>query len=144
MRAHFRPAAIGPFAECPVLNARRWKADIGLTTSISPFATLEGTLDARLIAVDAQTGLPCSDFGQNGAVDISAGIGKVVHGMLSITSPPVIVQGIIVTRHQVLDGQTLDAPSGAIRGYDAVTGELAGAWDMARPDLTGMLLGPLL
>lgn len=99
---------------------------------------IEGTLDARLIAVDAQTGLPCSDFGQNGAVDITAGMGEVVPGMVSITSPPVIVQGVIVTGHQVLDGQKLDAPSGAIRGYDVITGDLEWAWDMARPDLTGM------
>src|SRR5690606_22130695 len=99
---------------------------------------IEGTLDARLIAVDAQTGLPCSDFGQNGAVDITSGMGEVVPGMVSITSPPVIVQGVIVTGHQVLDGQKLDAPSGAIRGYDVITGDLEWAWDMARPDLTGM------
>ena len=33
-----------------------------------------GTLDARLIALDADTGLPCTDFGKKGTVDLSAGI----------------------------------------------------------------------
>ena len=98
---------------------------------------IEGTLDGRLIAVDARTGAPCTDFGQNGQADIKVGMGDVVPGMVSITSPPVVVQGVIVTGHQVLDGQKLSAPSGVIQGFDAVTGEHRWAWDMTRPDLTG-------
>jgi quinoprotein glucose dehydrogenase len=48
------------------------------------------------------------------------------------------VRGVVVTGHQVLDGQYRDAPSGVIQGYDAVTGELRWAWDMMRPELAGM------
>jgi len=98
---------------------------------------IEGTLDARLIAVDARTGRPCADFGTNGSVSILPGMGPVVPGMVSITSPPVVVRGSIVTGHQVLDGQKLDAPSGVIQAFDAVTGELAWAWDMTAPDRQG-------
>ncbi|HYD87175.1 MAG TPA: membrane-bound PQQ-dependent dehydrogenase, glucose/quinate/shikimate family [Vitreimonas sp.] len=98
---------------------------------------IEGTLDGRLIAVDARTGQPCADFGENGAVDIKRGMGQVIPGMVSITSPPAIVRGMVVTGHQVLDGQTLDAPSGVIQGFDAVTGELRWAWDMTHPEWRG-------
>ena len=98
---------------------------------------IEGTLDGRLIAVDARTGRPCADFGVNGAVDIKVGMGEVIPGMVSITSAPTIVRGVVVTGHQVLDGQYNEAPSGVIQGFDAVTGELRWAWDMARPGLTG-------
>ncbi len=98
---------------------------------------IEGTLDARLIAVDARTGRPCADFGFGGQVDTAQGIGQHVPGMFSITSAPTIVRGVVVTGHQVLDGQKRDAPSGVIQGYDAVTGKLRWAWDMARPDRTG-------
>ena len=98
---------------------------------------IEGTLDGRLIAVDARTGRPCADFGDNGSVDIKVGMGEVIPGMVSITSAPTIVRGVVVTGHQVLDGQYNEAPSGVIQGFDAVTGELRWAWDMARPDLTG-------
>ena len=66
---------------------------------------IEGTLDARLIAVDARTGKPCADFGDNGQVDITVGMGKISPGMVSITSAPTIVRGVVVTGHQVLDGQ---------------------------------------
>ncbi|MEC7793470.1 MAG: pyrroloquinoline quinone-dependent dehydrogenase [Pseudomonadota bacterium] len=95
---------------------------------------IEGTLDARLIAVDARTGEPCADFGTDGAVDLWDGIGEKVPGWYAVTAPPTIVRGIIVTGAQVKDGQAEDAPSGVIRGYDAVTGDLAWAWDLAAPD----------
>ncbi|MDE1174629.1 MAG: membrane-bound PQQ-dependent dehydrogenase, glucose/quinate/shikimate family [Parvibaculaceae bacterium] len=99
---------------------------------------IEGTLDARVIAVDAKTGEPCAGFGQNGIVDTTTGIGEHAPGMFSITSAPTIVRGVIVVGHQVLDGQKRDAPSGVIQGYDAVTGTLRWAWDMGKPELNGL------
>ena len=99
---------------------------------------IEGTLDGRLIAVDAQTGKPCSGFGSNGEVDIKKGMGETPPGYVSINSPPTIVRGVIVTGHQVLDGQSRDEPSGVIQGFDAMTGELRWAWDMTHPDWNGM------
>src|SRR5690606_5066767 len=98
---------------------------------------VEGTLDGRLVAVDARTGAPCADFGNGGAVDVTVGMGETFPGMVSITSPPVVVRGVIVTGHQVLDGQQRDAPSGVIQAFDAVTGELRWAWDLGRPGPTG-------
>jgi quinoprotein glucose dehydrogenase len=103
-------------------------------TSACAARIIEGTLDGRLIAVDARTGRLCADFGANGQVDIKAGMGPVFPGLVSITSPPTIVRGVIVTGHQVLDGQQRNAPSGVIQGFDAVTGELRWAWDMMHPD----------
>ena len=97
---------------------------------------IEGTLDARIIAVDARTGRPCVDFGTNGQVNITDGMGPAYPGLVSITSPPTIVRGVVVTGHQVLDGQQRNAPSGVIKGFDAVTGELRWAWDMMHPDWT--------
>lgn len=97
---------------------------------------IEGTLDGRIIAVDAATGRPCPGFGTNGAVSITQGMGDPFPGMVSITSPPVVVRGIIVTGHQVLDGQRRWNASGVIQGFDVETGELRFAWDMMRPDIT--------
>lgn len=97
-----------------------------------------GTLDARLIAVDAQNGKPCPEFGDDGNVDLTKGIGQTVPGWLSVTAPPTIVRNIIVTGTQVKDGQAEDAPSGVIRGYNVLTGDLVWAWDLAKPDMNGM------
>jgi len=131
------PAAAGPLAaEEPAAPIRPAPAPAAAPAACAA-RIIEGTLDGRLIAVDARTGRPCADFGTNGEVDIKVGMGDVIPGMVSITSPPTIVQGVIVTGHQVLDGQYRSAPSGVIQGFDAVTGELRWAWDMTRPDLTG-------
>lgn len=96
-----------------------------------------GTLDARLFAIDAQSGERCKDFGTNGEVDTKIGMGDTPPGYVSINSPPTIVRGVVVTGHQVLDGQDRWAPSGVIRGYDAMTGKLRWAWDMMHPDWSG-------
>ncbi|WP_295969999.1 membrane-bound PQQ-dependent dehydrogenase, glucose/quinate/shikimate family [uncultured Xanthomonas sp.] len=98
---------------------------------------IEGTLDGRLIAVDAADGKPCEDFGQHGQVDITVGMGSTPPGYVSINSPPTIVRGVVVTGHQVLDGQKRYEPSGVIQGFDAVTGALRWAWDMTHRDWTG-------
>lgn len=98
---------------------------------------VEATLDARLIEVDAKDGVPCADFGRNGSVDLTEGIGETVPGWYGHVAVPTIVRNIIVLGAQVQDGQALDAPSGVIRGYDAISGKLAWAWDMCRPDQTG-------
>jgi quinoprotein glucose dehydrogenase len=95
------------------------------------------TLDARLIAVDILTGQPCADFGTGGTVDLEEGIGHTVPGWYAPTSPPTIVRNVAVVHSQVRDNQRRDAPSGVVRGYDTVTGDLLWAWDMGRPGETG-------
>ncbi|WP_128254151.1 pyrroloquinoline quinone-dependent dehydrogenase [Falsirhodobacter deserti] len=94
---------------------------------------IEATIDARLIAVDLTTGDLCSDFGENGQIDLWQGIGEKVPGWYAVTAPPAIVRGVVITGAQVKDGQAEDAPSGVIRGYDAVTGEFVWAWDLGNP-----------
>lgn len=129
-----QPAAGGVPAPTP---ARRTDAANPVVAACAA-RVIEGTLDGRLIAVDARTGRPCADFGANGEVDIKTGMGDVIPGMVSITSAPTIVRDVIVTGHQVLDGQYRAAPSGVIKGFDARTGELRWAWDMTRPDIAAL------
>ena len=86
-----------------------------------------GTLDSRLLGIDADTGETRRNFGQNGAVDLNEGIGKTLSGYVSMTSPPTIVRSLAIVGHQVIDGQYRDAPSGVVRAFDAVTGQFAWA-----------------
>lgn len=95
------------------------------------------TVDAQLIALDAQSGRPCSTFGSQGAVSLLAGMGDVIRGYYYVTSAPTIVRGKIVLGGWVTDGQYWGEPSGVIRAFDAVTGRLAWAFDMGRPDRQG-------
>ncbi|MGO2391308.1 MULTISPECIES: membrane-bound PQQ-dependent dehydrogenase, glucose/quinate/shikimate family [unclassified Halomonas] len=102
---------------------------------------ISGTLDGRLIQVDAANGEPCTDFGDNGQVDIKHNMGETPPGYVAINSPPVVVNDVLVTGHQVLDGQRRYPPSGVIQGYDVVTGEQRWAWDAGRPDQSEPLTG---
>ncbi|WP_164672598.1 PQQ-binding-like beta-propeller repeat protein, partial [Xanthomonas citri] len=68
-------------------------ADAGATTALCRTRVIEGTLDGRLIALDARSGTPCPDFGSNGQVDITVGMGETPPGYVSINSPPAIVRG---------------------------------------------------
>lgn len=94
---------------------------------------IEATLDERLIAVDADTGKACETFGTHGQVDLMVGMGRSVPGFVAEPSPPTVVNGVIVTNQEVLDGQRRWAPSGVIRGYSAETGKFVWAWDVKRP-----------
>jgi len=98
---------------------------------------IQGTLDSRLIAVDARTGQPCTDFGDDGEVLLEEGLGDTVPGWVAVTSPPTIVRDVVVIGHQVNDNEAEDSPSGVVRGYNAITGELEWAWDLGQPDLNG-------
>lgn len=94
---------------------------------------LWGTMDSRLLAVDADTGERCKDFGSNGEVNLTANIGKTVAGFVAVTSPPAIIDGVAVIGHKITDGQDYRAPSGLVRAFDAVTGKVKWVWDPARP-----------
>jgi quinoprotein glucose dehydrogenase len=87
-----------------------------------------------LIAVDAATGQPCADFGIGGSVNLLKGIGRNVPGWYGNNAAPMIVRDVVVMGAQVQDGVDEDAPSGVIRGYDAVSGKFLWAWDIGNPD----------
>lgn len=92
-----------------------------------------GTLDARLVAVDADTGKPCMDFGENGSVDVTHGLSAHNPMEYSITSPPAILGDEIITGAMVLDNQRTDIPSGVVRAYDVRSGEFLWAWNPVKP-----------
>jgi len=93
---------------------------------------LTGTTDARLMAVDARTGHPCSDFGNAGTVDLLQGLGEVKPGFAYSTSPPTIIGRNAVIGSWIMDGIETGEPSGVVRAFDAQSGKLVWAWDAGR------------
>jgi len=84
-----------------------------------------GTLDARLFALDAATGKPCTDFGASGSVDLLAGIAPVYDDWeYNITSPGTVVGDVIVVGSSIADTLRPDAPPGDVRAFDVRSGEL--------------------
>ena len=90
------------------------------------------TTDARLIAVDKDTGLPCDDFGNDGQISLLAGMGEVKPYYYFVTSPATVASGVLVVGGWVMDNQEVEEPSGVVRAYDPKTGKLAWAWDIGR------------
>jgi membrane-bound PQQ-dependent dehydrogenase (glucose/quinate/shikimate family) len=94
---------------------------------------LTATTDARLIAIDAITGSRCSQFGEQGEINLSTGMGNDPLVYNFQTSPPGIVRGNAVVGGWVFDNQSVGEPSGVVRAFNAISGEFAWAWDMGRP-----------
>jgi quinoprotein glucose dehydrogenase len=88
-------------------------------------------IDGRLIALDAQDGKRCADFGRAGAVDLRWGLRNLPHdpAEYETTSPPTVVNGVVVVGSAVADNNRTDAASGEVRGFDARTGRLRWSWD---------------
>lgn len=96
------------------------------------------TINAVLHALDAKSGALCRDFGLNGAVSLLEGLGTVIPGYYTINGGPSIARDKLVVGGTVVDNQMVDEPSGVIRAYDAVTGKLAWAYDVGRPERTSL------
>ena len=89
------------------------------------------TAQSQLIALDARDGRPCGDFGRDGIVDLKRGlrIAPFEPQAYSVTSPPVVVNGVVITGSSIGDNSRPDPASGEVRGYDARTGQLRWTWD---------------
>jgi quinoprotein glucose dehydrogenase len=84
------------------------------------------TAFAQMIALDAKTGRPVSTFGTDGRVDLTQRLRRPVdRSYYTMTSPPVIVRGVIVVGSSIFDwwGKR-PLPPGDVRGFDVVTGQL--------------------
>jgi quinate dehydrogenase (quinone) len=133
----------GIWQRCRSLGFYEVPAPKSDTVNMAPAATLcsrriyVATNDARLISLDANSGKPCADFGQNGAVDLTLGLGKKpVPGIYSQTSGPLVAGDLIVLGGRVYDNVETNEPSGVIRAFSAITGELVWAWDLGNPEIT--------
>ena len=91
-----------------------------------------GTNEAYLIALDAETGEPVRDFGDDGRVDLMADIPRAVRGatnhrgrnLMGVASPPIVAHDVVVTPNIISDGAIRkEAPPGWLKGIDARTGD---------------------
>ncbi len=83
-----------------------------------------GTSDARLVALDLATGEPIGNFGDDGFVDLLAGLRRPVdRNHIAISSPPLVVDDIIITGSSITDFETSLPAPGDVRAWDARTGE---------------------
>ncbi|MBS0578880.1 MAG: pyrroloquinoline quinone-dependent dehydrogenase [Proteobacteria bacterium] len=88
-----------------------------------------GTLDARLLALDADSGLPCADFGEHGQIDLTRGVRIRDPGDYLVTSPPTVYGNIVIVGSAIGDNRATNVERGVIRAFEAHTGSLVWSFD---------------
>jgi quinoprotein glucose dehydrogenase len=92
----------------------------------------EATLDGRLIALDARTGHACADFGSGGEVSLR-GVAKYFPGWYHMTSPPAVIDDVVVVGSAIDDNGMAQMADGVVRAYDVRTGALRWSWEPLVP-----------
>jgi len=108
--AHWRDPAAGPGEPCA---SRIYVA----------------SADARLIAVDAETGARCRGFGSDGEVAFWSDVPLRDRAEYGISSPPVVAGQAIVLGSSVAENRRVDMPSGMVHAFHARTGAPLWTWD---------------
>ncbi|WP_017460744.1 pyrroloquinoline quinone-dependent dehydrogenase [Dyella ginsengisoli] len=89
-----------------------------------------GTVDARLIALDAATGQPCEGFGEHGQLQLSAHLLRdSSKGDYEFTSPPAVDGDTLILGSSIGDNWSAANALGVVRAFDARTGALRWHWD---------------
>lgn len=90
----------------------------------TPARILSGTLDGRLIALNAQTGQQVPGFGNEGEVNLRQGVADKYPGSVyAVTSPPAIYHDLVITGAEVPESPG-HGPRGDVRAWDIHTGKL--------------------
>ncbi|MFS0736156.1 pyrroloquinoline quinone-dependent dehydrogenase [Sphingomonas sp. 1P06PA] len=128
-----RSAGFGDFVSRGVSYWRDPRARAGAPCAARIIAPV---IDARLIALDAANGRLCPAFGTAGQIDLRPGLRNAPSDIseYELTSPPAIVNSVIVVGSAVADNNRITAASGEVRGYDARSGRRLWTWDPVPQD----------
>lgn len=99
------------------------------TSAICPDRIFVGTLVGEVYALNALTGERCADFGEQGRVDMSLGVGDVDIGDYGITSPPAVMGDRLIVGSAIGDNRRVQSERGIVRALDVRTGALVWLWD---------------
>ena len=124
----------GVYALVPETGELLWKHD-GAPMALRGLAYWKGTggLHSRvfsgngnfLLGLDVTTGKPAPGFGNEGRVDLKAGVlGDLKDGRYALQSPPAVFGDVVITGCSNGEGAPSAGAYGDIRGWDARTGKL--------------------
>jgi len=115
------------FSEVTSRGVSTWP--VGRAKHRGPRRIFAATIDARLIALDAATGKPITEFGSGGQVDLTGDVRLVDRGDYQVTSPPAVIGDLVVVGSSMGDNRGVELERGVVRAYDARTGALRWRWD---------------
>src|SRR6185295_15272965 len=123
-----RTGSYGDFANRGVAV---WQDSTKDTQALCARRIFYASIDARLFALDAATGAACLDFGTKGQIDLKADLRRRPEyvGEYEETSPPAVVDDLVVVGSAIADNHRADSPTGEVRAFDARTGARRWSFD---------------
>ncbi|HSN18767.1 MAG TPA: pyrroloquinoline quinone-dependent dehydrogenase [Gammaproteobacteria bacterium] len=111
-----------------------WVDPTGPAAAVCHARIFAPTLDGRLLALDAATGKPCADFGEQGAVNLLKDVrfdedSKSGWRDYLVTSPPAILDDKVIVGSSIGDNRAVEEELGIVRAFDARSGKLLWSWD---------------
>ncbi|MCP1367117.1 PQQ-binding-like beta-propeller repeat protein, partial [Halomonas sp. BBD48] len=101
-----------------------WQADDPQEGEACQKMVYIGTMDAKLYGVDADTGEPCSEFGESGMVNVNQWNTVNDKWPLSLLQPPTVYNDTLYLGWAGKDWTDAAAPPGTVFALDARSGEL--------------------
>jgi len=117
------------FSETTSRGVSAWKDSGAKTGQPCRLRIFIGTLDARLIALDGETGRPCADFGANGQIDLTKDVNLRDAGQYQVTSAPAIAGDLVITGSSIGDNRAVELERGIVRAFDVRSGKQRWSWD---------------
>jgi len=121
-----------------------WEASEPQSETACQRRIFKGDMLGRVWSLDADSGLPCEDFGSAaghpGYVDTARDYDNRGEGWWSITSPPAVFRNLIIVG-SALDDSVANAKDGILRAFDARSGELRWAFNPVPEALSGTVGG---
>lgn len=107
-----------------------WLDTAAAPTAVCRRRILVATIDARLIALDAISGVPCDSFGRGGTVNLRRGlrIAPFEFSAYQQTSPPLVIGDLVIVGSSIADNSRANPASGEVRAFDARSGALRWTW----------------
>jgi quinoprotein glucose dehydrogenase len=121
------------FSEVTSRGVSAWRDSAAKDGKACALRIFIGTLDARLIALDGETGKPCADFGTNGEIDLTTEVKLRDPGDYQVTSAPAIYKDLVITGSSEGDNRAVTLERGIVRAFDVRTGKLRWTWDPIAP-----------
>ena len=114
------------YSEVATRGVAAWKDAAAAKGAPCQLRIFEGTIDARLLAIDGRTGQLCADFGDSGQIDLTQGVDyrRLFRGNYEVTSAPTVVGDVVITGSSIGDNAAVNLERGVVRGYDTRTGKL--------------------
>lgn len=123
------PTGSNPANQYTCRGVSYWKDSAAEPDAKCATRLFTGTVDARIIALDAKTGERCESFADGGTKRIRPSISLRWPGEFQITSAPAIIGDMVVTGTAIGDNLRTDAPKGTVFAFDARTGETKWTFD---------------